>query len=314
VVVRTFTLNSIPVATIEEPLRKLVSQDGKLVVNSNGTSFLMMDHAENVKMMEDYVSLLDVKERQVLVEARIIEARLETDDELGVLLQALGADIENVTLAAVQDLTPTNKAVAVGLAYGREPISGVLSAIASRRLVNILSAPKVATVNGKKAVMEVIEKIPYVQSTATTSTSADGLGSTTVQQVAFEEVGVTLTVTPTVGGDNTIKMEIVPEVKALTSFFNGVPVVDRRKVNTNIMVRDGETVLIGGILREDEIDAEVKTPLLGDIPLLGFLFTKNERRREKSELIVMITPTILHTTDPENGEKGKGGQQRDDGQ
>lgn len=147
--------------------------------------------------------------------------------------------------------------------------------------------------------IEVIERIPYIDSTSTTTTGGGTIGATTVEQVEFAEVGVTLSVTPSVGEDGFVKMNVVPEVKELTDFFQGVPVVDRRKVETNIVVPNGGTLVIGGLLRNNELEQEEKVPLLGDIPLLGFLFTRSELRTQKSELLVFVTPTILDVEHPE---------------
>lgn len=296
---RVFVVNSIPVKTLEEAIKGFVSPRGKLVLNTQRNSILVVDSEENVLLIDRYVRLLDVREKQVMIEAEIIEAAFNTDDELGVAIELLSMSADDIGATYVQDLLPINNAFSFGVFSKKESYLSVLEAFAKRRMVNILSSPRVATLNGQKAVIEVIERIPYVDSTSTTTTGGGTIGATTVQQIEFADVGVTLSVTPSVGEDGFVKMYVVPEVKELTDFFQGVPVVDRRRVETNIVVPNEGTLVIGGLLRNNELEQEEKVPLLGDIPFLGFLFTRSERRTQKSELLVFITPRIIETEAPQ---------------
>jgi type II secretory pathway component GspD/PulD (secretin) len=154
-------------------------------------------------------------------------------------------------------------------------------------------------------VIEVIEKIPYIDSTATTTTETGGVGSTTVQQVEFEEVGVILTIRPTIGEDDIIKLKITPEVKELRGFFAGIPVTERRKVDTTVLVRSGGSVVIGGLLRENEFEIESKVPFLGDIPFIGAAFRFRQRRLEKNELLILVTPHLISVDEDSMAEEGK---------
>jgi len=296
---RVFVVNSLPVKTLEEAIKGFVSPRGKLVLNTQRNSILVVDSEENVLLIDRYVQLLDVREKQVMIQAEIMEVSFNTDDELGVALELLAMSLDDVGATYVQNLLPTNKAFSFGVFSKKEAYSSIIEAFAKRRRVNILSSPRVATLNGQKAVIEVIERIPYIDSTSTTTTGGGTIGATTVEQVEFAEVGVTLAVTPSVGEDGFVKMNVVPEVKELTDFFQGVPVIDRRKVETNIVVPNEGTLVIGGLLRNNELEQEEKVPLLGDIPLLGFLFTRSELRTQKSELLVFVTPTILDVEHPE---------------
>jgi len=296
---RVFVANSIPVQALRESIQEFVSPRGKIVVNSQRNSMLVVDSEENVLLIDRYVRLLDVREKQVMIEAEIVEAAFNTDDELGVALELLSLSADDVGGLYIQDLLPVNQSFVFGVFSKKEAYRSLIAAFAKRRMVNILSSPRVATLNGQKAMIEVIERIPYIDSTSTTTTGGGTLGSTTIQQIEFADVGVTLTVTPSVGEDGFVKMNVIPEVKELTDFFQGVPVIDRRRVETNIVVPNEGTLVIGGLLRNNELEQEEKVPLLGDIPLLGTLFTRSERRTQKSELLVFITPTILDPARPE---------------
>jgi type II secretory pathway component GspD/PulD (secretin) len=309
---RVFVVNSLPVKTLEEAIKGFVSPRGKLVVNTQRNSILVVDAEETVLLIERYVKLLDVREKQVMIEAEIVEAAFNTNDEIGVALELLAMSADDIGAFYVQDLLPINSAFSFGVFSQKEAYRSILEAYAKRRMVNIISSPRVATLNGQAAVIEVIERIPYVDSTSTTTTGGGTIGATTVQQIEFADVGVTLSVTPSIGEDGFVKMNVIPEVKELTDFFQGVPVIDRRRVETNIVVPNEGTLVIGGLLRNNELEQEEKVPILGDIPLLGFLFTRMERRTQKSELLVFVTPRILDVESPQKitDEAKRGVQQR----
>ncbi|MBI1850134.1 MAG: secretin and TonB N-terminal domain-containing protein [Planctomycetes bacterium] len=290
---RGFTLTSVPIGNVQKTIEPLMTPSGKMVMSPESNSFLVIDMPEAIERIEEFVKLLDRRERQVLIEARILEVILTHDDEIGVSLAFNDISIDNVTAMFTQDLRPANRAFRFSVLGDSGRINAVLDAISQKRQVNLLSHPSVSTVNGQKATIEVLESIPYIDATATTTTSAGGLGATTVSQIKFVDKGITLTVTPLIGEDRVIKMTVVPEVRELTDFFNGVPVIDRRRVETSILVHDSQTIVIGGLVRENHVQGETKTPILGDIPLLGALFRKRQDNIEKSELLVLITPRIL---------------------
>ncbi len=301
---RAFTMTSIPVDAIQDELNKLLSPEGKIVLNSKTNSFIMLDHRENIALMENFVRLLDVREKQVLVEATIMEIRLENNDQIGMLLNFLDISLDDTTLQYFQDLLPSSSAFTLAVDAKNDPFGGAIQAIATMEALNIVSSPKVATLNGETASIHITERIPYIDSTASTTTQSGGIGNTTVQQVEFEEVGVTLTIRPTIGDDGIIKLKITPSVKELRSFFQGIPVTEERKVETTVLVKDGGTILIGGLLRENSFEVESKVPFFGDIPLIGTFFRQRQRRTEKNELVVLITPKIINTDETAMASEG----------
>jgi len=292
---RTFTLTSVPIATVEETLQSILSQEGKLILNEDSPSFVMIDHPDNVDAMEEYLRLIDRREKQVLIEVEILEVILSKSDAIGTALEILDISIDDVTGAYVHEILPTDPITSLALTANKSPITLLIQTLSVHRKLNILSSPRLLTLNGREALIEVLAAIPFIDTTATTSTTTEGGGSTTVQQVEFAESGITLKVTPVIGNDSYVKLKIVPEVKELVDFFNGIPVIDTRKIDTNVLVKDGHTIILGGLLREEELKETQKTPFLGDIPLLGALFRRRELVTEKSELLVFITPHIVDT-------------------
>jgi type II secretory pathway component GspD/PulD (secretin) len=158
--------------------------------------------------------------------------------------------------------------------------------------VNVLSNPLLTTVSGKEAKLEVIEKVPYIEATQQISTDG-GAAQSSSEEIAFADVGVRLTVTPEVGGDDIVEMKVKPEVLELVDFVLGTPVIDERIVETTVYVRNNETIVLAGLLREGLTTTTDKVPFLGDIPLLDALFRREEERTEKRELLIFLTPHLI---------------------
>jgi type II secretory pathway component GspD/PulD (secretin) len=158
----------------------------------------------------------------------------------------------------------------------------------------ILSKPKLAVVNNQEARIHVGERQAYVTTTTTT-----GQTTTTVsEEVTFVDVGIQLSVTPTINDEGFITMKIKPEISSVietltTPSGNQVPIIDTSTAETTVMVKDGATIVIGGLRKEEKIGSEQQVPFMGNIPLLGFLFSKKQTTTERTELLIMITPHIV---------------------
>jgi type IV pilus assembly protein PilQ len=167
----------------------------------------------------------------------------------------------------------------------------IISAAAKKGKAKVLSDPKVATLNNKKAVIEITDQTPYDQQTATVSN-----GQTTISHnYSNIDTGITLEVTPAITSDGHIAMHVVPSVKQLSAQPNGVapPPTATRKTDTNVIVNDGETIVIGGLIHDTQSDYTYKVPILGDIPILGYLFKKKTSSRVRMELLIFVTPKVL---------------------
>lgn len=289
----TFTLTSVPIASVQESLESIVSESGKLIMNDDSPSFVMIDYPENIIAMTDFLRLIDRREKQVLIEVQILEVILDENDAIGTSVEILDIGIDDTTLTYGHDLLPDSAFTTIGVVANQSPITATIEALSIRRKLNILSTPKIVTLNGREASIKVTSSIPYIDATATTSTTVEGGGATVVEQVEFTESGISLNVTPVIANDGYVKLQITPEVRELVDFFNGIPVIDSRRIETNVLCQNGNTVILGGLLREEEMHETQKTPILGDIPLLGAAFRRKEKSISKSELLVFITPYIV---------------------
>ncbi|MBI3548976.1 MAG: type IV pilus secretin PilQ [Elusimicrobia bacterium] len=170
-------------------------------------------------------------------------------------------------------------------------LSATLTAAASSGKAKVLSDPKIATLNGKQATINITTQIPYV----TSNVSATGAQT---QSVAYTTTGIQMAVTPTITADRRISLVVTPTVSkpsavAASAGATGALAVDNRTATTNVLVKDGETIVIGGIITDSESDVIAKVPILGDIPILGWLFKKKTKSRSRVELLIFVTTKIL---------------------
>jgi general secretion pathway protein D len=158
----------------------------------------------------------------------------------------------------------------------------------------ILSNPKLVVTNNQESRIHVGEKQAYV----TTTTTTGQVTSTVAENVTFVDVGTQLAVTPTINDDGFITMKVKAEISAVvdtlvTPTKNEIPIINSSLAETTVMVKDGTTVIIGGLKDEVKVKGTTKTPYLGDIPLLGWLFKVSRERLQKTDLLIMLTPRIV---------------------
>ncbi|MBI5743833.1 MAG: type IV pilus secretin PilQ [Elusimicrobia bacterium] len=168
----------------------------------------------------------------------------------------------------------------------------VITAAAKKGKAKVLSDPKVATLNNKEANINITTQIPYT----TTEVSASNPPVSTTK-VTYLTTGIVLKVTPTINSDGRISMKINPSISqpspTIVPVAGGAPGIDTRSADTSVIVRNGETIVIGGLISDTQSEAIFKVPILGDIPILGYLFKKKSMTRTRMELLIFVTPRIL---------------------
>jgi type II secretory pathway component GspD/PulD (secretin) len=289
--------------------------------------------------VKEIIAALDKKTQEVLIDAKIVNVKLSDEMAAGFEWEGFFKDltgdgflgshplqpIERVGQTAIDDFTtiqPTEANPAAGskksfmeeIYFGRtsknksfEVLFKFLQTIGDTRL---LSNPKLAVVNNQEARIHVGRKEAYI----TTTTTSGQTTSTTAEEVTFVDVGIQLSVTPTINEEGFITMKIKPEVSSVVDVLvtpsgNQIPIIDTSLAETTVMVKDNATIIIGGLRREQEGEASERVPFLADIPLLGRVFRSEKKNKEHSELLVMITPhivdgSILTTGEVEPGEDG----------
>lgn len=274
---------------------------------------------------------LDRVPKQVLIEAKLVEVSLDNSMDYGISWSGYGE--KNGTYFGAGDSgnqieiggnVPGVQSPAAGSGrYVSNPISGpgggsgvnlpanlvygafrlgkvasnymfdaVITAAAKKGKAKVLSDPKVATLNNKEANINITTQIPYT----TTETSASNPPVSTTK-VTYLTTGIILKVTPTINSDGRISMKINPTVSqpsaTVVPVAGGAPGIDTRSADTNVIVRNGETIVIGGLIHDSQSEAVFKVPILGDIPILGYLFKKKSMSRTRMELLIFVTPRIL---------------------
>jgi len=291
----------------------LLSGRGSAVVDSRTNTLLMKDTAANLEKIREALAMLDVPVRQVLIEARIVVATTNVSEELGVQWGGAGYNINGdsaitfggsqATLASVGnnlngddedidlgDANVVNAGVATtgasSFAIGYQTVDTILdleiSALESDGRAEVVSQPRVITADGKTATIESGTEIPYEEATSSGATS-----------VSFKSAVLKLEVTPQITPDDRIIMDLIINQDSVGEEYAGIPSIDTNAVETQVLVDNGETVVLGGIFRQEEIHLINKTPFFGDLPLIGALFRYTSESSDKSELLVFITPRLV---------------------
>jgi len=312
-------------ALIKSRTGSLLSPRGSVSVDERTNTLLLQDTPEHLADIRRMVAALDIPVRQVLIEARVVIVNNDFERELGTVLGLSGVAHSGNTLLTTSGSPLSTDSIMQGNISGTgfpasapsggnaaerynvnlpTPDSGgsiafgvlgsdylvdlELSAAQMETRADIVSAPRVVTANQKKAVILQGTEIPYQQSASS--------GATTI---SFEKAVLSLTVTPQITPDNRIILDLdvkddsVGTVVVQSGGVN-VPSIDTQEVTDQVVVNDGQTVVLGGILVTTQRVDQTKIPVLGDIPVLGNLFKQTIRKDDKDELLVFVTPKIVH--------------------
>jgi len=272
------------------------SLSGQVVVQAdkNTNSLIFLTSPRNFERLKKMVDDLDYIRPQVMIEVIIAERTLNKDDELGVQWQVNHSvgwlDHLNLALTSTFTYFPPNNATGLQAAISNGPISAVINALSHNSKLNILSTPRILTFDNSSAVVDVGEKVPYLTSKQVTDTGS------VYNSFTYQDVGITLTVTPHINPDGYVSMSVHPVISKIEdpNYNNsGAPLIANREANTNVMVKDGESVIIGGLMQNNQTEGSDKVPILGDIPILGKLFQHKDTTKEKTELMVFLTPHVV---------------------
>jgi len=324
---KIYRLNYITAADAEVFVRHLLSSVGSISVSINTTSgfepsvsdggansfasvdtLIIRDYPENVDEVIKVLVELDVRPKQVLVEATVLQADLNEDNAFGVDMTIIGDFAFNQFTGGASSVISSMIAGTVsgnGQAFqttvgDTASRSGVRAGIISDNIAafvkaldevtdtTILSHPKILVLNRQKGHIHIGRRLGYISTTQTESSST--------QTVEFLNVGTTLAIRPFVSDDGFIRMEIQPKISdgsvTVTDNFT-VPVEFTQELTTNIMVRNGQTVVLGGLFKEETTVTRKQVPGIGDVPLIGAAFKGQDDKVTRSEVIFLITPSVV---------------------
>lgn len=302
-ITRTFVLQHADVDVMQNAIQPVLSQEaGSMRFDQRTRALIVTDLEHKIKEIEQMVAMFDRRSKQVFIEAKIVEVSLVDDFRMGVdwnhvfhgvnprfALQTAAQPASMRTLGG-DATTPSGRVSFQSIAAGGD-LGIVLEALKSVGETKILSNPHIAAIDGEQARIEVVTSEPYAEAQLES-------GSTNVvgESIQFIDVGVSLDVTPRINDEDMVSMNIRPEVSTVIrnyQAFRTVPVVRRSTADTSVMIKNGETIIIAGMIVNKKQDVESSVPLLGRIPILGLLFKSQRQDTSNSELIVFLTPRIV---------------------
>ena len=269
----------------------LLSSRGSVTIDSRTNNLLVQDTDEKLEEIRELINTLDVAVRQVLIEARIVNASDNFTRDLGVSFSASDRHLHNGDLSVTTDfainLPAANPAGTLGLALAKIPLGTALdlelSAAQNESTAEIVASPRIMTANKNTARIEQGVEIPYQEASSSGATST-----------SFKKAVLSLEVTPHITRDDRINMELNVKRDSVGQVFSGVPSIDTREVETRVNVENGQTVVLGGIFEETITNGSKRVPFLSDIPVLGYLFRSDTKRNDRSELLIFVTPKIVN--------------------
>jgi type IV pilus secretin PilQ/predicted competence protein len=275
---------------LKPSVEKTLSKRGVIEVDERTNSILITDIASRVEAAVQMVQHLDSQTPQVEIVAKMVDVDARYSRDLGVLWGVGGLHTSQgvsaeATLGA-NDVVDPSANVRFGVVRSWGTVSAVLSALERDNKANIISNPRVTTVNNREARILVGKKIPLIV--------LDEAGNAVTQLIT---IGITLRVTPHINDNNRITLDLHPEVSDLAAqaTVQGGVIINTSEADTRVMVENGETAVIGGLIRANETTLDRGVPVLKDIPLVGGLFKNSSNVREKRELLIFVTPRIITT-------------------
>ncbi len=291
----------------------MLSERGSVIVDERTNSIILTDTADRLEEFRRVISQLDVPVRQVLIEARIVTASANFSEQMGIAWGGGGinvngdtavryggssetlVELSNILVDGTGDISrPGDLVVDLGVTQAGASSIGLgitragylvdleLSALTTDGHAEVVARPKVITADKSPAVIESGVEIPYQEATSSGATST-----------SFKDAVLSLEVTPQITPDDRIIMQLNVKQDTVGAIFNGVPSINTNEIQTEVLVDNGQTVVLGGIFQTDKNVSTTKTPFLGDLPYVGTLFKRTIERDDKTELLIFITPRII---------------------
>ncbi len=281
-------------ATAGAAVTAQVQTDISIVPDNRNNALLVYANFKQFKRLREVVRSLDLPLAQVVIEATIVE--VDINDELGYGVQWF-LQGQGITLRSSENAQPGDPGTAGGVALlnfgvGSLNATVVLEALQAVTDVQIISSPYLTVLDGRAARLSIGDQIPFV--TATSTSNANGV--TVTNQVEVRDTGIILEVTPRVGVDNSVLLNINQEVSSVRPGGAGVeltPTISQRSINSDVVVKSGRTILLGGLIQDTATKTKTGVPVVSKIPIFGELFKQTQDNLNRTELLVMITPRVI---------------------
>ncbi|MDD5327998.1 MAG: hypothetical protein PHY02_09350 [Phycisphaerae bacterium] len=292
--VETVTLKFLNAGNLRPALIGMSSGYGSISIDDKSNSLVICDSNEVLEKIVTQIKRADKTPEQIMVEVVILDVQLGDDTEIGMDWERFFEPIRDQNY--IQTLIPTTLTTGGVFTLTKTNIIGTVHALQQIRNVEILASPRILVASGKEAYIQTTEEIPYTELTESTGGEAGNYISST----KFKEAGVTLKVKATIVDGQKILMTLEPEQSINTGVAGvgtgagatTVPIVDKRKASTTLIMEDGQVLIMGGLRKKETRVSKSQIPLLGDIPLVGLLFSYDKRDVKNSELMVLVSPHL----------------------
>jgi type IV pilus assembly protein PilQ len=289
---RILPINYAQAKEMAKSVDKTMTKRGHIEVDERSNTLIVTDISDKLDQVDAMIRNLDTRTPQVEIVARLVDVDVSATRDLGIKWGVHNLDLfdagvtEHVDVNA-NDVTGPAGVVTLGTIKSFGSIDATLQALETANKANIISNPRITTVNNREASVVVGKQIPLIVQ--------DFAGNAVTQ---LTTIGIKLSVTPHINTGNRITMDVHPEVSDLASqaTVQGGIIINTTMADTRVMVNDGETAVIGGLIRSNESTLKRGIPVLMDIPLLGNLFRSSSSTKQKRELLIFVTPKILGET------------------
>lgn len=304
-------------ATTTQDKKQIISDDTKIVAEKETNSLVLTGDPQDFPILEEIIEKLDIPRKQVFVEALIMEVSDDVNLERGVewgvgsRMSSVGDGEGSFIFGRVNPgatgYSPFGYSSVAGMALGVasfpieiggvkfQSMQSIVRLSKSDNRINIISTPQITTLDNEEANIDVVENRPYLTSQGT----GDNVNDRITQQYSYKDIGTKLKITPQINEGSTVKLKITQEISRVTSDAGGtsskvLPVTRKRSTETTVVVQDGQTIVISGLIGKTTSKRDSKVPVLGDIPGLGWLFKYKASTETKTNLLVFIRPKIIN--------------------
>ncbi len=285
---------------IKEKEGGMLSEEGNIFADNHTNTILIKDHKPEIIKIKQLIKSLDVPKRQVLIEARVVNIEHNSAQDLGVRFGFMQSHANNAGInsdtsqtkpshlnfdlgALPLEANPASLGLALATLGKNALLDLELSALQSEGKAQIIASPRLMTTNQEPAVIESGEDIPYQK------TAVNGITS-----VAFKKAALSLKVVPKITFNGKLIMSIsINQDSDSGRRVQGVPIISTKSLETKVMIDDNQTIVLGGIYKQDKNHSIIRVPILGTLPVLGWLFRRTEQKLRNEELLIFITPQIV---------------------
>jgi type II secretory pathway component GspD/PulD (secretin) len=288
--IRTFPIHYSDPAQLQTMLRPYLSDYGQLTIMAENRMLTVEDTPEFIERIARLIKSVDRQPKQILIEARILEVTLNSEDSFGIDWESFFQTGDGTGSIGTRGLDGAGSSRTKGLIFkiDRTDVKLMLSALEQDGRIRTLSSPKLLALENEEASVIVGDRRGYSVTTT--------INQVTSESIEFLESGVILRVTPRVDAEGRIMLDIHPEVSTGVVDANGIPSQATTEVTTRLLVASGETVFVGGLIKQTITENRNGVPILGRIPGLGLLFSSREQTSINTETIVVITPRVVGET------------------